>query len=353
MQSNYPQYLKIDISLASFIKFFIVVGLLWAAWILRDLMVAMLVSILIATPTSGLADKLQKFYVPRGLTAFTVLALFIGVLVGVVVLFVPVLSGELSNFSDTIPQFQVEIRNFVNTFTRANDIQQIVGRVTTNDVSTFSQNIIHYATSALGATASAATSFIVQLVIIFVLTFYFAVQEKGVERFLRLISPKSNEDYVVDLWERSQKKIQSWINGQLLLAAVIGVITYVALTILGMQHALLFGLLAAVCEIIPIVGMTIATIPAVLIGYLTGGFSLFIKVLVFYLILGQLENHVLSPIVVGKVVGIPSIIVIISLLIGGMLAGFWGVLLAVPIAAIVMEFVEDVEKRKAALPKVD
>lgn len=348
-QSTNSNYQKIDISFSSFLKFFMVVGLLWAAWILKDLLIAILVSILIATPTSGLADKLHKYYIPRGLTAFVVLALFVSILVGVIVLFVPLLSGELANFSATLPQFQLEIRNFVNGFTRANDIQSIVGRVSTSDVASMSQNIISYATSALGATASAATSFIVQLLIIFVLTFYFAVQERGVERFLRVVSMKQYEDYIVSLWERSQKKIQAWVNGQVLLAVIIGLTTYVGLTILGMKHALLFALLAAVCEIIPVVGMTIATVPALIVAYLTGGMSMLIKAGIFYFVLTQTENHILSPMVVNKVVGIPAIIVIISLLVGGMLAGFWGVLLAVPVAAIVMEFVEDVEKRKASI----
>lgn len=351
--SNTNSYQKIDISLASFVKFFLVVGLIWAAWILKDLLIAILVSILIATPTSGLADKLHKYYIPRGLTALAVLATFIGLLVGVIVLFIPLLSGEVSNFSATLPQFQSEIRNFVNGFTRENDIQGLIGRVTTTDVANLSQNAISFATNALGATATAATSFMVQLVIIFVLSFYFAVQEKGVERFLRVISPKNKEDYIVDLWDRSQKKIQSWVNGQVLLALIIGVVTYIGLTALGMKHALLFALLAAVCEIIPVVGMTIATVPALVVAYLTGGMSLLIKIGIFYLILTQTENHILSPMVVNKVVGIPPIIVIIALLMGGVLAGFWGVLLAVPVAAIVMEFVEDIEKRKAALPQVN
>jgi predicted PurR-regulated permease PerM len=218
--------------------------------------------------------------------------------------------------------------------------------VTSTDIANASQSAISFLTSTLGATASAATSFIVQLLIIFVLAFYLAVQERGVERFLRLVSPIEKENYIVDLWERSQKKIQSWVNGQVLLAGIIGLTTFIGLSLLGMKYALLFALLATVCELIPVVGMTIATVPAIIVAYLVGGVPMALKVGVFYFILTQTENHILSPMVVNKVVGIPPIIVIIALLAGGMIAGFWGVLLAVPVAAIVMEFVNDVEEGK-------
>jgi predicted PurR-regulated permease PerM len=336
----------IDVPIRTFIKFFLVVGLIWSAWIVKSLIVAILVALIIATPTSNLADKLRKYYIPRGMTAFATLLALVAILVGIIVLFVPMLSGEISRFADTLPQFQVEIRNMVNTFTRTNDIQNLIGKVTSTDVANASQSAISFLTSTLGATASAATSFIVQLLIIFVLAFYLAVQERGVERFLRLVSPIEKENYIVDLWERSQKKIQSWVNGQVLLAGIIGLTTFIGLSILGMKYALLFALLATVCELIPVVGMTIATVPALIVAYLVGGVPMVLKVGVFYFILTQTENHILSPMVVNKVVGIPPIIVIIALLAGGMIAGFWGVLLAVPVAAIVMEFVNDVEEGK-------
>jgi predicted PurR-regulated permease PerM len=336
----------IDIPIRTFIKFFLVVGLIWTAWIVKDLVVAILVALIIATPTSNLADKLRKYYIPRGMTAFATLLALVAILVGIIVLFVPMLSGEISRFAETLPQFQVEIRNMVNTFTRTNDIQNLIGKVTSTDVANASQSAVSFLTSTLGATASAATSFIVQLLIIFVMAFYLAVQERGVERFLRLVSPIEKENYIVDLWERSQKKIQSWVNGQVLLAGIIGLTTFIGLSVLGMKYALLFALLATVCELIPVVGMTIATVPALIVAYLVGGVPMVLKVGVFYFILTQTENHILSPMVVNKVVGIPPIIVIISLLAGGMIAGFWGVLLAVPVAAIVMEFVNDVEEGK-------
>jgi predicted PurR-regulated permease PerM len=346
MQNTTNTKIVYDISILSFFKFSLVLGLVLAAWLLKDLLIAILVSVVIATPVSNLADKLRRFYIPRGLTVFVTLLSLITVLIGTIVLFIPLIGTEIAGFMNTFPKFQLDIRNFINTFTRSNDIQNLVGTVSVKDIASYAQNILSYASNAAGATASAVTSFIFQTAIIFILSFYLAVQEKGVERFLRLISPVEHEDYLVGLWSRSQVKIQAWANGQLLLGIIIAVIVYVALSILGVEHALLLALLAGICELIPIVGMTMATIPAIIIAYLTGGLSLFFKASIFYLILGQFENHILAPAVVNKVVGIPSLIVIIALIIGGVLAGFWGILLAVPVAATIMEWVSDIENSK-------
>jgi predicted PurR-regulated permease PerM len=163
---------------------------------------------------------------------------------------------------------------------------------------------------------------------------------------LRVITPRKKEDYIINLWGRSRKKIVAWAKGQFILALMIGTSVYIGLSIIGLPNPFLFALLAAVGEVIPIVGMMIATIPAVLVALLSGGAPFAITVTIFYLLVTQFENHILAPLIVNKVVGIPSVIVIIALVVGATLAGFWGVLLAVPVAATIMEFVGDIEASK-------
>jgi predicted PurR-regulated permease PerM len=92
--------------------------------------------------------------------------------------------------------------------------------------------------------------------------------------------------------------------------------------------------------------MLMAMIPPIGIALLTGGTSLAFTTWILYLFISQVENHILAPMVVNKVVGVPAVIVVFSLLAGGILAGFWGILLAVPMAAIVMEYINDIESKK-------
>ncbi|MDP3726617.1 MAG: AI-2E family transporter, partial [bacterium] len=172
-----------------------------------------------------------------------------------------------------------------------------------------------------------------------------SVQEKGIETFLRLVSPLRHEKRIISLWHRSQTKIGLWMQGQLLLGLIVGILVYLGLTILGVPYAFLLAVLSAVFEIIPMFGPILASVPAIALGF-TESISLGLMVFGLYVIIQQFENHLIYPLVVRKVVGVSPILVIISLVIGAKLAGFLGILLAVPVAAALMELADDMQKEK-------
>ena len=102
------------------------------------------------------------------------------------------------------------------------------------------------------------------------------------------------------------------MQGQVILALIIGVLVYLGLTILGVRYALLLAVLAGVFEIIPIFGPILAAIPAVLIGFIDGGASMALFVIGLYTIIQQFENQLIYPLVVRKVVGVPPLLVILA-----------------------------------------
>ena len=116
--------------------------------------------------------------------------------------------------------------------------------------------------------------------------------------------------------------------------------------ILNIPYPALLGILAFGGELVPLIGLTFSVIPALFLAWTQGGFSLLSVVAVIYFIISQLEGHVLYPRVMNKMVGVPSVIVIIALVMGAKFAGIWGVLLSVPMAAIFMELASDHNKRK-------
>ena len=331
----------------TFFRFFAVVALFAFVWFLRDIFVSLLVSVILASAISPLATKLRKLYIPRPLTVFSVLAMIVAVFVAIFMLFVPTMYAEFNTFSKSFYVFQRDTINYIASYTGNKQfVSDVIRDWSLEDIQNYALTIITAGSGAVASTAGAVSYFIFQVVFIFVLTFYLAVLPDGVERFLRVITPTKRENYVISLWSRSQKKIVAWAKGQFILALIIGFSVYIGLMVIGMENAFLFALLAAVGEVIPIVGMMIATIPAVLVALLSGGVSFGITVLIFYVLVTQFENHILAPLIVNKVVGIPSVVVIIALVIGATLDGFWGVLLAVPVAATIMDFVGDIETSK-------
>ncbi len=341
------QTLKYSITTGTFIRFFLVLGGIALVWILRDFFIALLVAVMIASSISPLASRLHRYKIPRAVTVFSVLLIILSIFVGIVSLFIPLIANEVSSFALNISNLQSQFSYALSTYTGdPNFLNNTVGSLSGSDVAGSFKSIFSGLSGTVGGAAGAIFTFVFQLIIIFVISFYLGVQEKGVEKFLRIITPVSKEDYIIALWNRAQKKIVAWVKGQMILALIIGICVYIGLSIIGVPHAFLFALLAAVCETIPIVGMAIATIPAVLVAFVTGGSSMFFITLIFYTILVQIENHILSPMVVNKVVGIPSVIVIIAIIIGGSLIGFWGVLIAVPLSAAIMEYIYDLEAHK-------
>jgi predicted PurR-regulated permease PerM len=137
------------------------------------------------------------------------------------------------------------------------------------------------------------------------------------------------------------------MQGQLLLSLLVALLVYIPMLILDVPYSALLAVFAFFGELVPMVGLTLATIPALFLAYSHGGLQLLGVVGLVYFVIGQLEGNVLYPKVMNKMVGVPSIVVLIALVVGAKFAGIWGMILAVPLAAIVMELLTDMEKRKS------
>jgi len=122
---------------------------------------------------------------------------------------------------------------------------------------------------------------------------------------------------------------------------------YLGLTVLGVKYALVLAVLAAIFELIPVFGPILSSVPAVVVGFVDGGVGLGLLVIALYIIIQQFENHLIYPLVVTKVVGVPPLLVILALLIGWKLVGFLGIILSIPFAAALQEVASDLEKRRA------
>ena len=202
---------------------------------------------------------------------------------------------------------------------------------------------------------------IFSLGLVVVLSFYFAVQEQGVENFLRIVVPLRYEEYTISLWRRAQHKIGLWMQGQLMLSILAGILVYLGLLIINvglgadMPYALLIGMLTAIGELIPIFGSLFVGIIAVAVAWSHTGVTLAFFVAGLFIVVNQFESNLVYPLVVKKIVGVPPLLVIVGLIAGAEIAGFLGILLSVPLVAILQEFINDVDRgrreRVAAVKK--
>ncbi len=341
----------ISITSGTIVKGFAILLGFWALWVLRDLVLVIITSVIIASSIEPAVKLLGKYRIHRILAVLGVYILLAGLLVGLFYAFVPPVVSELIDLSQRLPAVAQELnlnifrenasalekgKTFIVQITEGAPVQDLFS--TLSKISSSSKGFA----GAVGSMFGGLFSF----VLIVVLSFYFAMQERGIENFLKIVTPLGKEDYVINLWERSKVKIGKWMQGQLLLGVLIFVLVYLGLTIFGVPYALLLALVAGVLEIIPVFGPIIAAIPGVALAFSTGGTTLALMIAGFYLLVQQFESNLIYPLVVRKIIGVPPILVILALIIGFQLAGFLGILISVPVVAAIMEFVDDIEKKK-------
>lgn len=322
----------------------ILLGLgLWLLYYLRDLVVILLTAVVIASAVEPAAAWFVRNRVPRTLAVIIIYLAFFGSFLGFFFVFMPPILTETASFLSMLPQY-------LESFNQTDPLEPLIGSavhtVSISDlILELRDSVYALSTNALSA-ASVIFGGVYSFLLILVFSFYFAMQETGIDDFVRFVTPIKHHGYVLGLWKRSQHKIGLWIQGQLLLCVIVGVLVFMGLTILGVQYALVLAVLAGLFEIIPVFGPTLSAIPAVAVALVDGGIGLGIGVVVLYVIIQQFENHLIYPLVVTKVVGVPPILIIIALIVGAQLAGFLGIVLSVPVAAAVQELVKDIERRK-------
>lgn len=316
---------------------------------LSDLVVTLLVAIVLASSIEPPVTYLQqRFRIPRGVSVTGFFLVIIALLSAVAFIFLPPLIDDMVQFVKNLPTLLESIRIFgrdMGLKDLASSVSTLSNQISKGQILTTVQGVI-FGQSGFFATTSKVFGGIFHIVITFVIAFYLALEEKGVQKFLHLLAPLRYEHYIEDVWKRSQKKISLWMQGQFFLSFLVALLVYIPMVILDMPYAALLAILAFIGELIPMVGLTLATVPALMISYAFGGSSLVITVAVIYFFIAQLENHVLYPRIMNRAVGVPSVLIIVSLLVGAQLAGIWGVILAVPVASILMELGSDYDKKK-------
>ncbi len=347
MQQSSPERTVVHIGSITIVKAILLILLTYVLFLLKDILLLILVSIVIASFVEAGVHALAKYKMNRMASVPIIFAVTILIIFAIFYAFVPIIVRELSDMltllfqylpSDTaINQQSIQgATDFVSTISKQSSMADII-----NNVKSASVVLSQGATSFIGSTFGGLLNFI----LVIVMSFYLSIQEKGIDSFLRLLTPARNEAYVLDLWARTQRKIGLWFKGQLLLGLIIGVITSIVLALLGVQYAFLIGLITGIAELVPF-GVIFAAVPAILLSVIDGGIFLGVKVFIYYVIIQQIENYVLSPIVARRVVGIPPLVVLLAFLVGITLAGFWGALVAMPVAVFILEYMSDIEKRK-------
>jgi predicted PurR-regulated permease PerM len=311
----------------------VIIGIVFVCflvWQVQEVLFLLVLAILLATAIEPLVKKLRRGPFTRGsgvLAVYTVIILIIGL---PAYAFVPNVVAQAANFTTSLPDRLDQLRPYAETLRPA-------------AAATLVEATLDNAIRALQAPESPAQDQIVQagttaahtlfsFVTVFVLAYYWLVERASIKRVVLRAVPVRHARDVNTVWMEVEEKLGGWVRGQLILMLAVGAMATLGYILLGLPNPALLGVVAGLCEIIPMVGPFLAFAPAVLVALAVADPTRALLVVVYALIIQQIESNVLVPRVMGSTVGVSPLTVLIGILIGGALAGLPGAFLAVPIA---------------------
>jgi predicted PurR-regulated permease PerM len=303
--------------------------LLWALFLIRDIILLFFVAIIFMSALAPIIDSITKFEVlkiklPKAIAIALTYILVIGIFAGLVSLVVTPLVEQTTTLAQNLP---ATITNFFPD--------------SSLDQQAFQTELTRFTGSAVTFTLGLFNN-ILAFISIAVLTFYLLLERDKLDHLISQFFI-GKEDRVKTIVKKIEDKLGAWLRGQVVLSLIIGVLVYVVLIILDVPYALPLAILAAFMEIIPVIGPIISAVPAIAVAYVVSPVTGLFVGLAFFII-QQLENHLIVPQVMKRAVGLNPLIVILAVAIGGRLLGIGGALLAVPITVVVQIFIEDVLK---------
>ena len=292
---------------------------------IRAILIALFISYIIMASLHPFVRTLRNLKIPKIVAIVLVYTVVIAFIVLLVIPILPFFISQVQSLLKAIP-------NYVDSASQALGIQITKAQV---------NSMIAPLASAIGQNAFSITGKVFgglfSILTIFILSFYMLIDRHRLGETIKDLFPSNYREKATLTIHLVEQKLGAWLRGQVVLSLVVGTITWIALTLLGIPFALPLAIMAGFLEIIPTLGPIIAAIPAVIVGLAISP-VMALTVILVYTGIQIAENNILVPKIMEKAVGLNPVIIIVAILIGGNLFGVVGALLSIPFvsAAIII-----------------
>lgn len=318
---------------------------LYVLYIVKDIIIWFVFALILGILFNYLIDILEKKKVPRVVSAPI---LYIGVF-ALISFFIyktaPIIFNELTDFSNNLPVYLKKVSPFfekmgVDVFKNKIVFIQTIQ----NAMASRGNSMIDSLFSIFGSAASTA--------LVIAMAFFISLERNFVGKMLAVFTPPEKEERVFALWRKARRKVSGWFITRLVGVVFVGAGTYIILTVFNVKYAFVLSLIAGVLDLVPIIGPLIAGITIFFLVSLNS-FAQAVFAGAAFVVVQQLENNLLFPILFKRLAGIPPVLVLIALAIGGELWGVAGAILGIPLAGVLYEIIKDyfhklkIEREKA------
>ena len=329
---------------------------------LKSILITLGISAFLAIGLTPVLDKIEEHRIPRPIAILILYILFLGAISLLFIKVVPIIASQLMDIARDLAQFVSNQDGsnlsfpFLDRFGLTLEISEIQ-HLLSNNLAAISKNLQTVAGSTVGIIGGifqGVFSFIFTLVLLF----FILLEREQIGHFILALVSDRNSDYIKTKFISIQLKMAKWFRGQLLLMIIMGLFMYTGMKVLeyffGMQYAATIGIFSAFMELLPYIGVWLMGLLAGLIA-LNISWAALLAVLIWISITQVIENNFLVPMIMEKVVGLSSVVVLLVLMVGGALGfasggvamAILGMIFSVPVAASIAIFVQDyVDKKK-------
>lgn len=332
--TQYPLYIKICCILISLVISVYILD------VLQDFLVPMTFSVLLSILLLPICNKLEQFKVPRTVA----ITLCIILAVCVILLFIYLVVSQIRTFDEVIPAFKSKTLSFYSSLQ-----EFLINRFNIKlDEETFNlkdnmSSIFENGSQVISGTLSTTTGLLSNLALVPLYVFLLLFYRDFFRQFLYRATTLS-QDRIDTILGRMKKVILSYMTGLLLVIGIIGTLNTVSLWILGIDHALFFGFFAAVLVLVPYIGVAIGSVLPILMALITKDSAWYaFGVAASFGLIQFLEGNFITPYVVGSQVSINPFAAIVALILFGSLWGIGGLVLALPLTAVIKVIADSFE----------
>ncbi len=323
-----------------------------------DMLAPLLISIVLAYFLEGLIQVLEKHKISRMsailltyIPSFVFLAfLFLAVL--------PMLLSQINQLAQALPDMilkgqdaLLKLPELYPEFVSQQQISELLKTIKTF-AGSFAQNLLSMSLSSIAV----IFTILIYLILIPVLVFFLLKDKEQIIDWFQGLLPQKRL-VATQVWHEMDQQIGNYVRGKFLEIIVVGVTTYIAFALMGLNFSVLLASLVGLSVIIPYIGAVAVTFPVVLIAYFQWGWSSELAYLVtVYLIIQGLDGNVLVPLLFSEAVNLHPVAIIVAVLFFGGIWGVWGVFFAIPLATLVKAVINawprtDIEIENRELPK--
>jgi len=334
----------LDISWNAIFKIFVAIFVFYFIYLARNIALWFFFGLAISVLLDPAINFMRKLRVPKMLAIVFVYVSIFGLLGILVYLTAPIFMMELKEFSSYLPSYLTKISPILSQL--GIDLSAGFSDITTTLIGGLEQSskgVINALIAFFGGLSST--------VIILTISFFLSLEDRGPEKFLAFISPQKYKDNIVSFFEKAQTKVAGWFGARIIACIFVGIGSFIVFYIFDIEYSLLLALMSGILNFIPYIGpLSMAILLVVFVMVSSGSWLITLYVLLAIWAVQAIENNLLTPFLMKKMIDLPPVLVLISLLLGAKIFGFLGTIFIVPIAGILYEFIKEIiEKRREIL----